>query len=225
MKAKVIVTDCPWQYDNERDNDPAQGGMTYPTMTLEDLKALPVGELADRDCALFLWATMPKLREALACLEAWDFNYVTCAFVWVKLNKRGLVHELTGTRKLLAPFLSLLGHLPLWEKIILLLGGLKSGTGHWTNSNAEIVLFAKKKNGRPVRIRRDIKQIVLAPLGARHSEKPREVQDRIVQLLGDAGPRVELFAREPYDGWICLGNDIDGRDIRESLPELIRQEG
>ena len=35
----------------------------YPTMSIEDIRALPVSELADRDCALFLWITFPMLLD------------------------------------------------------------------------------------------------------------------------------------------------------------------
>lgn len=54
----------------------------------------------------------------------------------------------------------------------------------------------------------------------KHSKKPDIVRDRIVQLMGDV-PRIELFAREKYPGWICIGNEIDGMDIRESLQKII----
>lgn len=57
----------------------------YPTMPLEDIKALPVSELAGPDCALFLWATFPLLQEALEVIKAWGFKYKTVAFTWVKL--------------------------------------------------------------------------------------------------------------------------------------------
>lgn len=60
----------------------------YPTMRLEDIKALPVAELADKDCALFLWITFPMLREAWSVMEAWGFAFKTVAFVWIKLNRR-----------------------------------------------------------------------------------------------------------------------------------------
>ena len=50
--------------------------------------ALPVAELADKDCALFLWITLPKLCEAWGVMEAWGFTYRTTAFVWIKLNPR-----------------------------------------------------------------------------------------------------------------------------------------
>ena len=62
------------------------GGITYPTMSLEDLKNLPVNKIADKDCALFFWATFPKLKEAFEVIDAWGFVYTTNAFTWIKLN-------------------------------------------------------------------------------------------------------------------------------------------
>lgn len=58
-------------------------------MSLEEIEALPVQRLADKDCALFLWVTMPMLREGLEVIKAWGFNYKTCAFTWVKQNPKG----------------------------------------------------------------------------------------------------------------------------------------
>lgn len=57
-------------------------------MCIEDIKTLPVGELAAKDCALFLWITFPCLCEALEVLTAWGFSYKTVAFVWVKQNRK-----------------------------------------------------------------------------------------------------------------------------------------
>ena len=57
-------------------------------MEIEAIKALPVAELADRNCALFLWITLPKLCEAWCVMEAWGFEYRTTAFVWIKLNPK-----------------------------------------------------------------------------------------------------------------------------------------
>lgn len=58
----------------------------YATMPTEDIMRLPVGELAAKDCALFLWVTMPKLFEAQRVIKAWGFEFKTVAFVWVKRN-------------------------------------------------------------------------------------------------------------------------------------------
>lgn len=82
--------------------------------------------------------------------------------------------------------------------------GIYSGLGHWTNGNAELCLLATK--GHPKRIAKNVKQIVIARRG-RHSAKPAEVRERIVQLLGDM-PRIELFAREQVEGWDCWGDEI-----------------
>lgn len=56
-------------------------------MQPDDIKALPVAQLAADSCALFLWATSPKLPLALEVMAAWGFDYKTVAFVWAKRNK------------------------------------------------------------------------------------------------------------------------------------------
>ena len=56
-------------------------------MTLDEICALPVSRIAADDCVLFLWATYPKLKEALRVIEAWGFIYVSAAFVWLKQNR------------------------------------------------------------------------------------------------------------------------------------------
>lgn len=60
----------------------------YPTMTVDELCALPVADLAARDSALFLWATFPKLPEALQIIKEWGYTYKSVAFVWLKKNKK-----------------------------------------------------------------------------------------------------------------------------------------
>ena len=57
-------------------------------MSIQDIKKLPVADLADEDCVLFMWVTMPMLEEAFDLMRAWGFNYKTCAFTWVKQNKK-----------------------------------------------------------------------------------------------------------------------------------------
>ena len=57
-------------------------------MSIDELCALPVPELAAKDCALFLWATFPQLPEALRLIRAWGFRYKTVAFVWLKRNRK-----------------------------------------------------------------------------------------------------------------------------------------
>lgn len=90
MKEKkygVIYADPPWHYEQKRISGAA--AHHYPTMPAEDICNLHVGEIADEDCALFLWATFPQIPEALRVIKAWGFQYKTVAFVWLKLNKGG----------------------------------------------------------------------------------------------------------------------------------------
>lgn len=84
QKFPVIYADPPWRYEN-----PPIGGSNrsienhYPTMTLEEICALPVADLATDDAILYMWATAPKLAECFEVLEAWGFEYRT-NMVWDK---------------------------------------------------------------------------------------------------------------------------------------------
>lgn len=92
-----------------------------------------------------------------------------------------------------------------WVKQNLSGDGLFMGLGSWTRANSEPCLLAVR--GKARRIDAAVRQTVLAPRG-RHSRKPPEVRDRIVQLMGDL-PRVELFAREKAEGWDSWGNEVE----------------
>jgi len=59
----------------------------YSTMGIDELCGLPVANLAEKDSALFLWATFPMLPEALRVISAWGFRFKTVAFVWLKQNR------------------------------------------------------------------------------------------------------------------------------------------
>ena len=85
-KYKIIYADPPWRYARSKVQGAAE--KHYPTMSIEELCALPVKEIADKDCILFLWATFPQLKEALQLIKAWGFTYKSVAFVWLKQNRK-----------------------------------------------------------------------------------------------------------------------------------------
>ena len=99
-KYPIIYADPPWRYEN-----PPMGGSNrsienqYPTMTLEEICALPVGDLANDDALLYLWATAPKLAECMQVIRAWGFEYRTC-MVWVK-DKIGMGYHARNQHELL----------------------------------------------------------------------------------------------------------------------------
>lgn len=170
-KYSVIYADPPWKYEQRTLSGAAE--KHYTTMSLDELKQLPVSELAEKDCALFLWATFPQLREALDLISAWGFTYKTVAFVWLKKNK--------------------------------VADSWFYGLGFWTRGNAEICLLATK--GKPKRHSPAVHQFIISPI-ERHSKKPDEARDKIVQLMGDV-PRIELFARQSPEGWDVWGNEVE----------------
>ncbi len=88
-KYEIIYADPPWQFVTYSSKGKGRSAdRHYPTMTLADICALPIGELAVGNCALFMWTTVPHLEEAFVVLKAWGFAYKTLAFVWVKKNKK-----------------------------------------------------------------------------------------------------------------------------------------
>ncbi|MEG1968314.1 MAG: MT-A70 family methyltransferase [Clostridia bacterium] len=90
------------------------------------------------------------------------------------------------------------------------------GLGFWTRANPELCIIATK--GSPKRLSKAVHSVIDTPIEG-HSKKPDEVRRRIVELMGDI-PRAELFARQQYDGWVCMGNEIDGLDIREAIEKV-----
>lgn len=84
-KYNIIYADPPWQYWESGNKNQA---LHYTTMSIDDICNLPIKDIADADCVLFLWVTYPILQEAFKVIEAWGFKYSTAAFVWVKKNKQ-----------------------------------------------------------------------------------------------------------------------------------------
>ncbi|NSG11833.1 adenine methyltransferase [Blautia producta] len=88
-KYNIIYADPPWQYRVYSGKGKGRSAENhYPTMSIEEIGRLPVSEIAEKDCALFMWLTFPTLKEALEVIEKWGFQYKTVAFTWVKLNKK-----------------------------------------------------------------------------------------------------------------------------------------
>ena len=82
-KYQIIYADPPWSY-----NDKMRGHMGaithYETQGVEWICSLPVKNIADKNCVLFMWAVSPQLREALKVIESWGFKYTTVGFCWIK---------------------------------------------------------------------------------------------------------------------------------------------
>ncbi len=117
-KYQIIYADPPWdyggkmQYDKttiksenenfEKDIFISSASFKYPTVKLKDLMTLPVQDIADTNCILFMWTTGPQLANSIQLGEAWGFEYKTVAFVWDKMVHNPGRYTLSQTEFVLA---------------------------------------------------------------------------------------------------------------------------
>lgn len=90
-KYQIIYADPPWSYNDKLGTNSAKMGgydKYYKGMSLIDICNLPINDITDKNCILFLWITMPKLPEAFKVIKSWGFKHKTTAFTWVKLNPK-----------------------------------------------------------------------------------------------------------------------------------------
>jgi len=178
-KYQILLADPPWRYDFSKDNSDKIENH-YPTMKVEDICALKIPSA--ENSVLYLWATAPKLLEALEVMKAWGFAYKTHA---------------------------------VWDK-----GWI--GMGYWFRGQHELLLVGVKGKFSPPQ---DIDRIssVIREKHEEHSRKPKMIRYWISKWYPDAN-KLELFARANEidlftqdKNWSVIGNDIDGKDIRETL--------
>lgn len=80
----IILADPPWRFKSNSEKNPGRNAIGhYGCMELEDIAALPVGEIAAKDALLLLWVTVPFLPQGLDVARAWGFSYKS-ELVWVK---------------------------------------------------------------------------------------------------------------------------------------------
>lgn len=177
----AILADPPWKFMTlwNTDTGPGNRNAEYQTMTIDEICALPVGDLAAADSILFIWGIWILMPRIFDVIEAWGFTYKTCAFDWMKADVRqaDMFKEQAD---------------------------VQMGLGYWTRANTEPCLLATK--GKPKRLNADVRQGIIAPR-REHSRKPDGIHERIERLV--AGPYLELFARQKRKGWDVWGNETD----------------
>jgi N6-adenosine-specific RNA methylase IME4 len=156
-----------------------------------------IDELAELPIAelgnyLFLWTTGPFLSDACDLIRQWGFEQVT----WIpKINVKQVARE-PGT-----------------ERIVF---ASSYGNGFWFHGAVEACLVACRPHARTIRTN----YLGLLCDNARHSRKPDALHTVIEQHY--PRPYVELFARRQRCGWIGLGDELDGQDIRDSVAAYLR---
>lgn len=96
---KAIYLDPPWRFKNWSIGELSKRGekwarrngrSPYPVMSPDDLKKLPIGDLGHKNSLMFMWATYPKLEEALELMTIYGYKFTTVGFTWVKFNPSGV---------------------------------------------------------------------------------------------------------------------------------------
>lgn len=195
MKYNIIYADPAWSFKtySDKGKEKKSAENHYPCMKIDDIYNLPVSNIAEKDCILFLWVTNPLLKEGLKTIEKWGFTYKTIAFVWVKKNKKADT-----------PFWGL-GY---WSRanVELCLLATKGKPQRVDKGVHQIIETFEDFET----------ETIVSPI-RKHSQKPEEVRLKIIKLCGDL-PRIELFAREQKEGFDVWGNEVENSiDIKLNL--------
>ena len=87
-KYDIVYMDPPWSYGgrflHSEDNRSTIDEKHYPTMSIQELKELPVNELLNDDALVYMWVTNPFMKAAFELAESWNLKYSTVAFIWQK---------------------------------------------------------------------------------------------------------------------------------------------
>ncbi len=93
MKYKIIYADPPWSFNNKKTGG---GKMTsgaaahYPTMKIDEMCRLPINNVADENCVLFMWWVASQPEEAIRLANSWGFTVKTMTgFNWIKTTSLG----------------------------------------------------------------------------------------------------------------------------------------
>ena len=91
-KYDIIYADPPWSFNNKKTGGNMISGADshYSTMKLKDICALPIKDLTNDNCVLFMWWIASQPKEALQVVESWGFTIKTMTgFNWIKTTKTG----------------------------------------------------------------------------------------------------------------------------------------
>ena len=180
---RCIVADPPWKYgkwgkgsEKARYADKPfnrETAMSYDTMTVEEIAALPVAGCAADDCDLYLWTTQKYLPDSFSVMQAWGFRYCQ-TLTWCK-----------------AP--------------------MGTGQGGLFCPTTEFLMLGRKGRMPQGKRRIDSTWWNWKRAWKTHSRKPEAAQD-LIETVSD-GPRLELFARRPREGWTVWGNEVEANMV------------
>jgi N6-adenosine-specific RNA methylase IME4 len=184
---RAILMDVPWSFltrsDKGKDRSPEKH---YSTMTLDQIKALPIRDLVHKDGAvLYFWVIDTHVEMALDVIRGYGFTYKTVGLYWAKTNRDGSFFTGMG----------------FWTR-----ANPEHAYEAYFGREQEVERCFLNTVGSPKRTGKAVKRLIVAPR-REHSRKPDETHARIEALTD--GPYLELFAREWRPNWSLWGDEID----------------
>lgn len=192
-KYKIIYADPPWSYENSNflQNEKGKRGKVtssalkhYNTMTNDDIKKLPIEELADKDCLLFMWTSSPHLEIAIQVMECWGFDYKTLAFCWDKQVTLPSSYTMSQIE-------------------LCLVGKKKKGKIPQPRGKRNIKQFLSLRRERHSQKPNEVRDRIT---------KMFPTQNKI-ELFARDTKEINLFGENRFDGWDCWGNEVES-DIK-----------
>lgn len=187
---RCISADVPWKFlVRSKKGEQRSPEKHYDTMTLEEIRTLPVSDYVADDSFLMFWVTGPHLAigSHLYIMRSWGFEPVSIWGVWIKPSSKRFDQGWM-----------------FFDDFAFFVG-----MGYTTRQNAEFVILGRR--GKPKRNDKSIRQVLASPR-REHSRKPDEYFERVERFCD--GPRLELFARETRPGWTCRGNEVGKFDVK-----------
>lgn len=184
---RTAMVDVPWKYVMySKKGEGKSPTRHYHCMNLDEVEALPVGDLLAEDATLLMWVPDGFLPHGIRIAEGWGFTYKTVGYYWVKTTVTGKEHFGQGYWTRANPEQCLLltrGRPPrLAKNVRRLITTDEDPTDGW---EADLIVSKVRE----------------------HSRKPDEAFERTERLVG--GPYLELFSRQRRPGWTVWGNEID----------------
>lgn len=194
-KYKVIYVDPPWSYNDKMSNHSFSLDHEYVTQDLNWIKNLPVKDIADKDCTIFMWAVSPMLPEAIDVMNAWGFKFKTVAFNWVKTTSGG-------------KYVSNLGRWTMGNCELCLLG-TRGKPKRVKKDIKQLVISERTAHSKKPDIVRSLISDLMGGINK-------------IELFARGDREKDMFGYNRFEGWDCLGNGFgnDKKDMYDAIKEL-----
>lgn len=182
----TILMDPPWGWTSFAGKASAPHRTEeepYPVMTLDEMKALPVADIAAKDCLLMMWVIGSHIDQSIELARHWGFEFKSDGLIWVKVGKNDPAVRPIGMGK--------------WVR---------------KQVEYSFIFTRGKPKRRDAGVRQLIEKddVIYAPR-REHSRKPDEQYERIERLVD--GPYLEMFSRKSRPGWDSWGLETGKFDL------------